>query len=75
VYLALAKKDRRAYDALRAAQKDVQQHGNLPVPLKLRNAPTELMEKQGYGKDYEMYPDEEESLLPEELEGKEYFKE
>jgi putative ATPase len=75
VYLALAKKDRRAYDALRAAQKDVQQHGNLPVPLKLRNAPTELMEKQGYGKDYEMYPDGDESLLPKELEGKEYFKE
>ncbi len=74
VYLALAKKDRRAYDALRAAQKDVQQHGALPVPLKLRNAPTELMEKEGYGKDYEMYPDEDESYLPEDLEGKKYFK-
>jgi putative ATPase len=75
VYLALAKKDRQAYDALRAAQKDVQQYGSLPVPLKLRNAPTELMEKQGYGKGYEMYPDEDESLLPKELEGKVYFKE
>ncbi len=75
VYLASAKKDRRAYNALRSAQKDVQQHGNLPVPLKLRNAPTDLMKKEGYGEGYEMYPDEDESYLPEELSKKKYYEE
>ena len=44
-YLALAKKDRSAYDGLRAAQADVKQFGNLPIPLELRNAPTKLMKK------------------------------
>ena len=73
VYLATAKKDRRAYDALRAAQADVKQHGNLPVPLKLRNPVTDLMKQQDYGKDYEMYP-EGESYLPDKLAKKKYFK-
>ncbi len=72
VYLATAKKDRRAYDALRAAEKDVRVLGNLPVPMSLRNAPTKLMKDEGYGKGYEMYP-EEGSLLPEKLKGKKYF--
>jgi len=73
VYLATAKKDRRAYDALRSAQADIKQHGNLPVPLVLRNPVTSLMEKQGYGKGYEMYPANQ-SLLPEKLKQKQYFK-
>jgi putative ATPase len=72
VYLATAKKDRQAYDALRAAQADVKQHGNLPVPMSLRNAPTKLMEKLGYGKGYEKYTTAD--LLPEDLKGKKYFK-
>ncbi|OGG40298.1 AAA family ATPase, partial [Candidatus Kaiserbacteria bacterium GWA2_50_9] len=37
-YLAQAKKNRSAYDALRAAQADVHEHSNLPVPKKIRNA-------------------------------------
>lgn len=57
VYLATAKKDRRAYDGLRQAHADVQQHGNLPIPMHIRNAPTKLMKDIGYGKGYEMYPD------------------
>jgi putative ATPase len=73
VYLATAKKDRRAYDGLRAAQRDVRQHGNLPIPLHLRNAPTKLMKDAGYGTDYEMYPEEGTSLLPEKLTKKRYF--
>jgi putative ATPase len=72
VYLATAKKDRRAYDALRSAQKDVKNFGNLPVPLMLRNAPTKLMKDEGYGDGYEMYPAGQ-SLLPEKLTGKKYF--
>lgn len=70
-YLTNSPKSRSAYDALRAAQADVAQHGNLPIPLSLRNAPTKLMKNLGYGKDYEMYT--ESDLLPEKLKGKKYF--
>lgn len=71
VYLALAKKSRATNDAFFAALADVKQHGNLPIPLKLRNAPTKLMKAMGYGKGYEKY--DEGSLLPDELGGKKYF--
>lgn len=71
-YLADAKKDRSAYDALRAAQADVEKHGNLPVPLRIRNAPTRLMKDLGYGEGYEMY--DKESYLPEKLKNTRYFK-
>jgi putative ATPase len=74
VYLAKANKDRSAYNALRKAQKDVKEYGNLDIPLHLRNAPTELMKEQGYGKGYEMYPDKDKNLLPEKLKGKKYYK-
>lgn len=66
-YLCQCKKDRRAYDAFAKAQSIVRRTGNLPVPMKLRNAPTGLMKNLGYGKGYEMYPDDD--LLPEELQG------
>lgn len=72
-YLARAAKNRSAYDALRAAQADVKTFGNLPIPLNLRNAPTKLMKKIGYGKGYEMYT--QDSLLPDSLRGKKYFDE
>ncbi len=72
VYLAKAQKDRSAYDAYMKALSDVKQYGNLPIPLKLRNAPTKLMKDLNYGKGYEMYNDSD--LLPEELKGKKYFK-
>ena len=71
VYLSTAKKDRRAYDGLRAAQGDIKKYGNLPVPMKIRNAPTKLMKNVGYGKDYEMY--DKASLLPKKLKGKKYY--
>ena len=70
-YLASAKKDRSSYDAYFAALADVKQHGNLPIPMNLRNAPTKLMKEVGYGKNYEMYTDK--SLLPEKLKGKKYY--
>jgi putative ATPase len=76
-YLALAKKDRRVYEGYKKALSDVEQHGNLPVPLHIRNAPTKLMKKEGYGEGYEMYPDkkdEPKSFLPEKLAGKKYFR-
>lgn len=71
-YLAQCKKDRRAYDALNAAQTDVERYGNLPIPLKIRNAPTALMKQEGYGKGYEMY--DAESYLPETLAKKKYLR-
>ena len=73
VYLATAPKNRSSYDALRSAQKDVEVYGNLPVPMSLRNAPTKLMKKVGYGKGYEMYSKED--LLPDKLKGRRYYRE
>ena len=73
VYLCQSPKDRRAYDAFMAALADVKELGNLPIPLNLRNAETKLMEEIGYGKGYEKYT--KESLLPEKIKNKKYFKE
>lgn len=52
VYLATSPKSNSAYMAINTALQTVEQTGNVPVPLHLRNAPTKLMEKLGYGKDY-----------------------
>lgn len=71
-YLASAKKNRSAYNALKAAQEDVKKYGNLPIPLKIRNAPTKLMEELGYGAGYEKY--DKTDYLPEKLKGKKYLK-
>jgi putative ATPase len=73
VYMSQAKKDRSSYDAYKSALHDAKQYGNLPVPLKLRNAETALMKEMGYGKGYEMYDDE--GYLPDELSKKRYYKE
>ncbi len=53
IYLATSPKSNASYMAIKAAQKQVQEDGNLPVPLHLRNAPTKLMKNIGYGKDYQ----------------------
>ena len=71
VYLAQAKKDRSAYDAYMRALDDVKKLGNLPIPMNLRNAPTKLMKKLGYGKGYDEYTKED--LLPDKLKGKKYY--
>ena len=67
VYLATAPKDRSAGDAYFRALDDVQRHGNLPVPMHLRNAPTKLMKDIGYGKR------EQTGNLPEKLAGTRYY--
>jgi len=72
-YLCSCKKDRSAYDAWRLAQADVKKHGNLPIPLELRNAPTKLMEELSYGKGYKMYSGKK-SLLPDKLKKRKYLK-
>jgi len=71
VYLATAKKDRRAYEAYMKALKDVNTFGNLPVPLKIRNPVTKLMDEVGYGKGYQKY--DKESYLPDKLKDKKYY--
>lgn len=71
-YLAGSKKDRRSYDALFSALEDVKKYGNLPIPLKIRNAPTKLMKDLGYHKGYEKYTKED--LLPDKLKNKKYLK-
>lgn len=71
-YLAQCKKDRSAYDAYFAALDDVRKYGTLPVPLKIRNAPTKLMKNLEYGKGYKAY--DKESYLPEKLKNKKYLK-
>ena len=70
-YLALCKKDRSAYDGLQAATADAKEHGNLPIPLVVRNAPTKLMKELGYSKGYAKYS--KESFLPDKLKEKRYL--
>ncbi len=72
VYLCRCKKDRSSYNAYVAAMEDVKKHGNLPIPLMLRNPETKLMEDLNYGKGYEKYSRED--YLPKQLRGKKYLK-
>jgi putative ATPase len=71
VYMARAPKSRSAYEAYFRALDDVKRTGSLPIPLKLRNAPTDLMRSLNYGRDYQMYGDRD--LLPDALKDAHYF--
>jgi putative ATPase len=78
VYLATAPKSNRLYAGYGQAQADVHQTRNDPVPLHLRNAPTQLMKNLGYGKDYKYAHDYEggfvyQQNLPDALEGRRYY--
>jgi putative ATPase len=72
IYLACSPKSNSAYTAIRKAQKFVKENPAYPVPLHLRNAPTQLMKKEGYGAGY-LYPHHyphnhvEQSYLPDEM--------
>ena len=66
VYLALAPKSNAALTAYAAARRLVKEKGPLPVPLRLRNAPTRLMEGLGYGAGYRYPHDFEGHYVPEE---------
>ena len=52
VYLATSAKSNASYKAIGEAQAWVREHGEAPVPLALRNAPTGMMKDLGYGKGY-----------------------
>ena len=77
-YLATAPKSNASYLAYLEALEDVKKKGALPVPLHIRNAPTGLMKKLGYGKGYK-YPhnyegaEVEQDYLPDVLKGKIYY--
>ncbi len=72
VYLCQCKKDRSSYSAYMAAMEDVKKYGNLPIPLRLRNAETKLMKDLNYGKGYKKYSKED--YLPNQLKGRKYLK-
>ena len=65
VYLATAPKSNALYRAYGEASRDVRETMNEPVPLHIRNAPTRLMKKLGYGKNYQYAHDREEAFVPE----------
>jgi putative ATPase len=76
IYLAKSPKSVAAYFAYGRAQKEIEESGNLPVPLCLRNAPTKLMKELGYSKDYKYTPLEDDSsqeYLPEKIKGKKFL--
>jgi len=77
VYLAKCKKSNALYKAYLKVQEDIKKYGNLPVPLHLRNAPTKLMKKLGYGKNYKYSPDynyqEKQEYFPPQLKGRKYL--
>jgi len=70
-YLSRAPKSKASYHAYFNAADDVKLHGNLAIPLVIRNAPTKLMKDLEYGKGYEKYTTE--SLLPVQLKDKKYL--
>jgi putative ATPase len=59
VYLAVAPKSNAVYRAFKEAKALVKKDGTRPVPMHLRNAPTQLMKDLDYGKDYRYAHDEE----------------
>jgi len=77
VYMAKCPKSNALYTAVKKAQNDIREKGNLPVPLHLRNAPTSLMKDLGYGAGYKYSPDhgykEKQEYLPDQLKGNKYL--
>ncbi|MDD4604074.1 MAG: replication-associated recombination protein A [Bacteroidales bacterium] len=78
IYLACSVKSNASYLAIRKASKSLKDTGDLPVPLHLRNAPTNLMKKIGYGKDYKYAHDYDNNFielefLPEKIKGSTFY--
>ncbi len=79
VYLAVAPKSNALYEAWGQVQKDIEERPAEPVPLVIRNAPTDLMARLGYGDGYK-YPHDyvdrvvAQVYLPEGLAGREYYR-
>jgi putative ATPase len=78
IYLATSPKSNSATTAIGAAQAAVREHGDLPVPLHIRNAPTRLMKNLDYGKGYQYSHSHEGSFslqeyLPKEIAGTPFY--
>ena len=78
VFLATAPKSNSLYAAYQAVKEEIASSGHLPAPLHLRNAPTRLMKKLGYGKGYRYahdYPDGEvdQEHFPEQIRGSRFY--
>ncbi|UCE62935.1 MAG: replication-associated recombination protein A, partial [Nitrospirota bacterium] len=78
-YLASAPKSHASYVGLKEAIHDAREYGNLPVPLHLRNAVTNLMKDLGYGKGYRYAHDDHKGAkdqphLPKELRDRRYYR-
>jgi putative ATPase len=77
-YLASSSKSNAATVAIGAAMNAVSQHGDLPVPLHIRNAPTKLMKDMNYGKNYQYSHNGEgnfieQEYLPEKIAGTPFY--
>jgi putative ATPase len=77
-YLASSPKSNASYMAIGEALEAVQKYGDLPVPLHIRNAPTGLMKKMGYGKNYKYAHSyegnfTEQEFLPDEIAGTKFY--
>lgn len=77
-YLAASHKSNASYMAINEAIDVVQAEGDLPVPLHIRNAPTGLMKKMGYGKNYKYAHDyasnfTEQEFLPDKISGTAFY--
>ncbi|RMH20370.1 MAG: replication-associated recombination protein A, partial [Gemmatimonadetes bacterium] len=78
VYLACSPKSNRIYRAFAAARARARETRSAPVPLHLRNAPTDLMKDLGYGEGYRYDPDEPggvaaQTYLPDALAGERFY--
>jgi putative ATPase len=79
VYLATAPKSNSLYLTEKSVKKEIAESGPQPVPLHLRNAPTQLMRQMGYGKGYK-YPHDypkgrvKQEYLPEKTKGKIFYR-
>ncbi|MGD2045837.1 MAG: replication-associated recombination protein A [Gemmatimonadota bacterium] len=79
LYLATTPKSNRAYEAWGAALAKARETPGAPVPLHIRNAPTELMKDLGYAKGYRYDPNEEDGVadqeyLPDALKGSVFYR-
>jgi putative ATPase len=79
LYLALAPKSNTALTAYSAARELIEETGNEPVPMHLRNAPTGLMKALGYGKGYRYAHDHEGGVadqqhMPDRLKGRKVYR-
>jgi len=78
IYLACSVKSNASYLAIRKATRTFSTNGDLPVPIHLRNSPTQLMKKIGYGKDYKYAHDYDlnfidQEFLPEKISGTTFY--